>query len=132
MLDSLSNQSQSGAVAMFVDPITFPYDGDVVSVARVSTEGRKSVYQTPDGLMDLTISHAIAKRKRSVLRLDLEKVAADPLQPSTSVPYTMSTYIVIDAPLFGFTVAEQALLVGGLAGIITYPEYATKFMGSET
>lgn len=117
---------------MFVDPITFSLNAVAQSLPRTSQTGTSAKYVRADGLLTLSISHADAKRTRSVLRLDLKKVAPDPLQPATSVPYTMSTYVVLDKPLEGFTVAEQGQLVTALATIAADVTYQAKFVSGQS
>jgi hypothetical protein len=117
---------------MFVDPLTFTHNAVAQTLPRVSTNGTSSLYKKADGLMEVAISHTTSKsRTRSVLRLNLEKVAPDPLQPATNVPYTMSCYVVLDRPLFGFSAAELGQVVATVASIVSNAGYQAKFVGEE-
>jgi hypothetical protein len=53
--------------------------------------------------------------------------------PSTNALYTMSTYIVIDVPPTGYTVAEQKQIVDGLTAYLTASSGArvTQLLGGE-
>lgn len=91
---------------MFADPLTITINGVAKVMARVSSQGTSSIYQTADGNAKLTISHTEDKTKvRSLVRLDQRKVAADPLSAeNVYVPYVQ--YTVIERPLFGVTQTE--------------------------
>lgn len=92
---------------MFADPITITINGSAKVMARVSSTGTSSVYQTSDGNYKVTISHTETKDKiRSLVRLDQRKVAADPLT-AENVYVTLTQYTVFERPIFGFTSTEM-------------------------
>lgn len=98
---------------MFTDPQTITINAVPFVCARVSTEGRKSTYQTNDLLMSLTLSHILAKdRVRSMARFDWKKIVADPLTAVNDYE-TLSLYQVIDRPLAGFSVVEVQQFIAG-------------------
>lgn len=98
---------------MFADPITITINGAAKVMARVQSNGTSSVYQTPDGNFKLTISHDENKvRIRSVARLDQRVVATDPLT-AENLYATLTTYQVIERPLFGFTVTNVDHQISG-------------------
>lgn len=117
----------------FSDPQSVTINAVAQTLPRVSVEGNSSVYQKDDGTVKLTASHTLGKRKRSLLRLDFQKIAADPLISSTSIVYSMSVQLVVDRPLTGFTVAEQKQIVDAVSGYLTASSGAntTKFLGGE-
>lgn len=83
--------------------------------------------------MKMTVSHASAKRRRSLLRVDFQKTAADPLISSTNIIYSMSVALTVDRPLVGFTIAESKYIVDAVAAYLTAATGAntTKFLGNE-
>jgi hypothetical protein len=91
----------------FSDPISIVIGANTWTLNRVSTQGSQSVYQDPTADVKLTIAHQVGKRARRTARLDYRIVAADPLQPATNVPYTMSAYAVMDVPNAGISIAVQ-------------------------
>jgi hypothetical protein len=91
---------------MFADPQTLTINSVPYTLARVSTNGLKSIYQTADGNHVLTLSHSVTKdRIRSMARLDTRQVVADPLT-SASEWANLAEYHVWDRPLVGFSSTE--------------------------
>lgn len=85
---------------MLTDPIVvpaaFPAPGNH---ARVSSEANKSTYRFVNGgkSYEYTIAHQYTKSKtRSVMRLNVTDIAADPLVPANSRNRTVSAYLVFD------------------------------------
>lgn len=105
-----------------------------VSLPRTGLDMTEGAFMSSDANTKFAVSHQYNKRKRHLVRLDFQKIAADPLVSSTNVIYGMSAYIVIDVPLTGFTVSEQKDVVGALAGYITAGSYANiiKILGGES
>lgn len=119
----------------FSDPLTVNAAGTAATLPRVSTSGSTSVYRSNDGTTTETISHAADKRKtRRVFRLDLSKIAPDPLVDSQNIKYDMSTYLVVQSPVTGFTIAEQKAVIDGLIAQLSAASGAllTKFLGGES
>jgi len=91
---------------MFADPQTVTVSTIAKSLARTESGDHSGAFESAvDGLV-LEISHLLARRNRSTVRLDISKTSADPLVPSTNRPYSMSAYLVIDVPPQGFSTAE--------------------------
>lgn len=94
----------------FADPITITVNAVPITLARQSTSGMSAVYGSADGLSTLTISHQVIRKNnqdyvRTVSRLDIKKVVADPLTTINDFQ-TVSTYTVEERPTFGFTSTE--------------------------
>lgn len=86
----------------FSDPQSVTIDSTPVSLPRVSSNDTRSIYQSADETLKLTISHqASGTRKRRMVRLDLTEIAADPLT-AENVEQSLAVYMVIDEPKFGF------------------------------
>jgi hypothetical protein len=66
----------------------------------------------------LTISSSEAKRNRRTVRLDFNKIAADPLT-AVNAKFTGSVYLVIDSPTSGFTNTELLNQAHGLVAYLT-------------
>lgn len=89
---------------MFADPQTVTVNAVAQTLAAISREPMKSVYREDVGEYELVISHMeTAKRNRRVVRLNRKIVSADPFIPAQNVESTHSIYLVIDAPIAGFT-----------------------------
>jgi len=118
----------------FADPQSVTIDSDVVSLPRISTGENRSVYRNEDASIEMSVSHTYGKRNRRALRFTLNKVAIDPLIPSTNVPYSMSVTLVVDAPIVGFSVDEQEVYVAAIAGYLAASSgaNATKFLGGQS
>jgi len=117
----------------FSDPQTVTINAVAQTLPRVSVDTNSSTYQKDDGTVKLNASHQYGKRKRSLLRLDFQKTAADPLISSQNIIYSMSVQLVVDRPLTGFTVAEQKQIVDAMSAYLTASSGAntTKFLGGE-
>ena len=119
---------------MFADPQSVVI-GSALSLPRIGLGLNSGVFQTSDSLVKYSVSHVNgAKRNRHTARIDLAKVAADPLNAAQNLRYSMSCYFVLDVPPVGFTVAEQINLVTGLTGNMAASTNTnwTKFIGGES
>lgn len=92
---------------MFTEPlsVTFPTAG-AVSLPRTSVGNNTASYQSSDGLVKVSASHAYGRRTRRTFRIDHSKIAADPLISAQNIKYSMSFYIVTDIPPTGYTLAQ--------------------------
>lgn len=110
--------------------------GAAISLPRVGQGIDSGVFQSADGLVRLTVAHSKTngKRKRTTVRVDHRKIAANPFDSSVNAEYSMSSYVVIDWPSVGYTVAEAKQVVDGLVGFLSASTGAvvTKVLGSET
>jgi len=118
----------------FSDPQSVTISGAANSLPRISSGPTSGAFSSADGNVRLVISHATGKRIRRSVRLDLQKVAADVLQPATNRPYTMSCYLVMDVPLFGYSVAEQQAYGDALTGYLAASSGAklTQLLGGQS
>lgn len=91
-----------------------------------------SVYTDEDGNFKMTVSHRYGKRKSSLIRLDVRKVAADPLV-NGNVSLSDSISLIFDRPLTGFTVAELKLQFDALTAHFAATGWAelSKFLAGE-
>lgn len=120
---------------MFSDPQSITVSGSAKTLPRVSVEGSSTVYSTDDGAFVLRASHVKNKRKRSVIRIDQKKVAADPLLADRNQEAVQSAYLVLDAPMNGvYTPAEQKAIIDALMGAMQASTGAltTKFVAGES
>ncbi len=120
-------------VVAFSDPQTVTINAVAQTLPRVNVTGSASLYQKDDGTVKLTATHSAGRRKRSLLRIDFSKTAADPLISGTNVAYSMSVQLVVDRPLTGFTIVEQKQIVDAMSAYLTASSGAntTKFLGGE-
>lgn len=91
------------------DPQSITYDG-AKSLPRTQSGPLESVYTDVANGLEFVVSHNFGKRSRTAIRLNLEKIAADPLT-SVNQQVSSSAYIVIDRPISGFSVTELKDLV---------------------
>lgn len=115
------------------DPQSVTINAVAKSLPRISVGDNSSIYQIDDASVKLTVSSQYGKRKRTLLRLDFQKTAPDPLISSTNIVYSMSVSLTVDRPLVGFTVAEQKQIVDAVSGYLTASSGAntTKILGGE-
>lgn len=117
----------------FADPQSVTINAVAQTLPRTSTSPASSVYTKDDQNVRLTVSHQVGKRNRRTIRLDFRKLAADPFTGGVNNFYSMSTYIVVDVPPVGFTIAEQKQIVDALSAYLTASSGAnvTKLLGGE-
>lgn len=98
---------------MFADPQSVTVNSVAQSMPKVSSEGLKTSYSKSDGTYKLTISHTPTKdRVRSMARIDQRAIVADPLTAVNDYE-TLSFYVVIDRPIYGFTMTQVEQLIAG-------------------
>lgn len=118
----------------FSDPQSVTINAVANSLPNVSRGTFTGKYRKDDGNVTLTIAHSEGKRNRRSVRLDFSKIAADPLISSTNIKYSMSAYLVVDTPTYGFTIAEAKQIVDALTLYLTASSGAnvTKVLGGES
>lgn len=120
----------------FADPQSIKISGVTTSLPRVSSGSYQSKYQSADGLTILTALTQLGKRVRQVVRLDRDKITADPFIPANNVEVGTSISVVIDRPAskVGFTDAEEAALIAGFIELLTKEEskIITKLLAAES
>lgn len=117
----------------YTDPMTVTINAIANTLARVGFGPSSGTFSKDDGSLKLSVAHQYGKRTRRTARIDLTKVAPDPLISSTNIVYGASVYLVVDVPKTGFTIAEQKQLVDGLTKWLTDTSGAntTKLLGGE-
>jgi len=115
------NRALGVMLVSFTDPQTVTISAVTTPLPRTSQLADESEYTSADGLIKMSVSHALGKggRKRSVLRIDHSKQTADPFKPAENVIVSMSNYIVFDTPPAGYTVAEQLAVYTGFKNQFT-------------
>lgn len=107
---------------MFTDPQSVTINAVANSLPRVSVGDHTASYTKDDETATMTISHSTSTkgRVRRVVRLDVNKIAADPFVPSTSRKVNQSVYLVLDEPRDGaYSNAELLANAKGLVGWLT-------------
>jgi hypothetical protein len=119
----------------YADPQSVTINSVANSLPRVGAGPDSGNFKANDGNVVLTVKHSNGRRLRHTARLDFSKIAADPLISSTNIKYSMSAYVVVDAPVTGFTVAEQKQIVDALTAWLAAGAGAanstTKLLGGE-
>jgi hypothetical protein len=116
----------------FADPQSVTINSVAQTLPRVSSETNKGVFRKDDTTVSLTVSHQYGKRTRRVVRLDHKKIAPD-VFTSDNREYTMNTFLVVDVPTTGYSVAEQKQIVDALTAYLTATSGArtTQLLGGE-
>jgi hypothetical protein len=117
------------------DPQSITINAIAISCPRVAspvpTAGK---FTANDGNTSLTYSDQYgAKRTRRSVRLDVQKIAADPLISAQNIRYSSSVTLVVDLPITGYTVAELKLAVDGFLAYLSASSGAkiTQLLGGE-
>lgn len=100
---------------MFVDPQTV----NAQSLPRTGSSLNEGTFRNGDSSHAFRVSHSIGKRARHVARYDFSKIASDPFTAGQNKRYSASAYLVIDAPLDGFTSAELVTVGAALMTNLT-------------
>ena len=116
----------------FADPQSVTINAVANSLPRVSSDKNAGSFQKDDGTVKLTVSHSYGARNRRTIRIDHRKIAPD-VFTSDNREYSMSTYVVVDAPVTGYTNAEIKQIVDGLTAYLTASSGArvTQLLGGE-
>lgn len=115
------------------EPLSVTISGTPHSLPRVSSGPNSSSYSNADGSVTELVSSTYGKRVRRTMRIVHSKYAPDPLFPTQNTPYSMTFYVVVDAPKVGYTVAEQKAVVDGFIAQLNASSGAiiTKIIGGE-
>jgi hypothetical protein len=114
------------------DPQSVVIGANTRTVAKVSDGLTQSIYSDIDNGVDFTVSHQNGKRKRTSIRVDQDKIAADPLT-AVNQRVSASAYLVIDRPITGFTKTELKELALSVSTWLTAGSSANllKVLGDE-
>lgn len=121
---------------MLADPITLTVNAVPFTLNRTGetdqSSPNSSVYATSDLNRHLRVSHQTAKidTVRSLIRSEVRKVSADPLNASISTYKTVSVYLVIEHPTAGFSTTEIDQEVQGFKALLT-TSLVGELMGGE-
>lgn len=117
----------------FADPQSITIAGVATSLPRVSSGQNTGAFAANDGLVKMSVASQYGKRTRRTLRVEHAKIAPDPLIAAQSVKYGMTAYVVIDAPVTGYTVAQQKEVVDALVAYLaaTSGSKVTQLLGGE-
>jgi hypothetical protein len=117
----------------FSDPQTVTIATVANALPRTSSGVNAGAFTKDDGNVKLSVAHTAGKRWRRTVRLDHSKIAPDPLISAQNNKFSMSAYLVVDAPITGYTVAEQKQIVDALAKWLadTSGANTTKLLGGE-
>jgi hypothetical protein len=117
----------------YADPQSVTINSVAVSLPRTGSAINAGAFTSNDQLVKLNVSHSYGKKTRRVIRLDHSKISADPLNTAQNVKYQMSTYLVTETPVSGYTVAEAKQVVDALVAYLTASTGAkvTQLLGGE-
>ena len=104
----------------FTDPQTITINAIAIPAPRQFTGSELGKFTSADGKTVLTIDpRSTAKRNRRTVRLNQEKVTADPLIATTNVRVGDMISFTIDRPKEGYSDAEVLLQASGLISWLT-------------
>jgi hypothetical protein len=117
---------------LFGDPISISKNGVASSLPRIAVGTNSGSFQTPDKSKRVDISHQYGKRIRRQLRYTENKIASDPLT-ADNLSVSSSAYIVLDTPLWGFSIADNQMTIDSLLAFLSTNSDAaiTKLLGGE-
>lgn len=116
----------------YADPQAITINAISNTLPRTSSGVNSGAFTSNDGNVKLSVSHTYGKRVRRMLRLDHAKIAPDAFS-SQNLRHTMSSYLVIDTPVNGYTPAEAKQIVDGLVAYLAANSGSsiTKLLGGE-
>jgi len=98
---------------MLTDPQIITLNSVAKSMPRIQIGDRKAIYSLADETLSLTIAHTSAnKRIRTMSRVDQLAIVADPIT-SVNDTETLTYYVVLDRPQFGFSLVQCQQLITG-------------------
>lgn len=117
----------------YSDPQSITINAVPVTLPRVSSGTNAGAFSKDDGTVRLSVSHAYGKRNRRTIRVDHSKIAPDPLISAQSIRHSLSVYLVVDAPVTGYTVVEQKQVIDAFTAYLTLTTGArvTQLLGGE-
>lgn len=115
------------------DPQSVTINAVAVPLPRTSSGVNSGVFTSNDGAVKLAVSHQYGKRNRRQIRIDHSKIAPDPLISAQNIKHSMSSYLVVDVPVTGYTVTEAKQVVDGFIASLNASSGAliTKLLGGE-
>jgi len=116
----------------FADPQSIN-NGTAITLPRTGFGPNSGTFTSADGTVKLTVSHTNGKRNRSIVRVDFSKIAADPFVAGQNNKVSMSTYILVDTPLQGYSTPEIVANIASMLTLLTASTNAklTQFVGGE-
>lgn len=116
----------------FTDPIALIVATVSKSLARVGTSDGEAKYSTSDRAFQARIAHSFGRNRRSVMRFEQQKTAADPLVTGTNRVYNQSVQMTLASDASGWSTQEQIDLLIAAADFMKAGTNATKFVGGES
>lgn len=118
----------------FADPQSVTISAVAQSMPRTGSGVSSGTFAKDDGAYKLLVSHDVKKRARRTIRIDGKKLSADALVPAQNTQSSMSCYLVVDAPLTGYTIAELKAVIDGFLVYLTASSGAkvTQLLGGES
>lgn len=118
---------------MLADPQSVTINAVAYSLARISTEPNKGVYQDATGAVQERVSQSYGRRTRRAIQLQHTKIAPDPFVPAQNVNFSTTVSVVFDVPKTGYTTTELKQIWDGFAAQLAASSGAmvTKVLGGE-
>jgi hypothetical protein len=117
---------------MYADPQSVTVATVAQSLPRIGMAIDAGKFRESDGSYELSVSHSSGRRSQHRVRLDSSKVVDDPYATDRNLPVSISGYVVLDAPLAGYSVAEQADHLIAIADWLKASTNALRLVGGES
>jgi hypothetical protein len=104
---------------MFSDPQSVTVDSVARSLVRTGSALDSGVFSKDDGSYKLRFNHQYGRRNRHVARFENYSLVPDVMDSSINTQYNMATYLVVDVPVVGYSLAVQKQVVDGFLDYLT-------------
>lgn len=117
----------------FSDPVVVTVNSVAQSMPLIERTGRKAVYENNDKTFQVSISHRAGKargreRTNSSFRIDQRAIVTSPIDSSNDSD-ELSLWVVIDKPIYGFSLTQVQQLAAALFARLDAAAIAKLFGG---
>jgi len=117
----------------FPDPVVITVNSVAKSLPLIERAGRKAIYENNDKTFQIAISHRPGKargreRTNSSFRVDQRAIVTSPIDSSNDSD-ELSMWVVIDKPVYGFSLTQVQQLAAALFARLDATAIAQLFGG---
>lgn len=119
--------------AMFADTLTLTLNTVAKTLTRVDGSGGRGIFRNTAEGLKVTLTQSETKAKRGIMgvRIDHEKLAADPLLTGVNQPASASVRLTADYPALGYTLQEKEDHLEALADWLKVQANRDKLLNGE-
>lgn len=115
----------------YADPQSVTVNAVAQSLPRTGSSLNAGTFQSAAADYKLGVTHSLGRRNQHRARLDNSKIIVDPLASDRNLPVSMSTYLVVDVPVTGYSTTEVKQQIIALADWLKAGTNADKLAGNE-